>query len=119
VAVGAEWEEVERLGVRRVVDREHVSDDYPREHDELAYERVPAGENDSGQIEMLPDGSISIPLFEEELEVVTRTVLRERVIVRKERVTEWQRVEAERRRERIELELREAGATKPPPETQV
>jgi len=105
--------------VRRVVDREHVSDDYPREHDELAYERVPAGENDSGQIEMLPDGSISIPLFEEELEVVTRTVLRERVIVRKERVTEWQRVEAERRRERIELELREDGTTKPPPETQV
>jgi uncharacterized protein (TIGR02271 family) len=115
VAVAKEWEEVDRLGVRRVVDRERVSDQYPREHEELAYERVPVGENDSGKIETLPDGSVSIPLFEEELEVVARTVLRERVIIRKERVTEWQTIEAERRRERVELELRDVdGAPSDP-----
>jgi uncharacterized protein (TIGR02271 family) len=115
VAVAKQWHEVERLGVRRVVDHERVSDDYPREREELAYERVPVADNDSGEIETLADGSISIPLYEEELEVVTRTVLRERVIIRKERVTEWQTVEAERRRERVELELRDADPTDEPP----
>lgn len=109
--VAKEWQEVQRFGFRRVVDRERVSDQYPRQHEELAYARVPVDENDSGEIETLPDGSVSIPLFEEELEVVARTVLRERVIIRKERVTEWQTIEAERRRERVEVELPEPDET--------
>ena len=52
---------------------------------------------------------MSIPLFEEELVVRRETVLRERVIIRKENVTEHQHVQAELRRERVEVERDDAA----------
>ena len=89
---------------RRVVDRQAVHEDHPRDVEVLREERVPVGENDSGEIEVLPDGSVSIPLYEEELVVTRRTVLRERVVIRKEAVTTWERVETALRRERVDVE---------------
>ncbi len=59
---------------------------------------------DSGEVETLPDGSVSIPIFEEELVVTKRMVVRERVIVRKSTVIDEHVVEAELRRERIDIE---------------
>jgi uncharacterized protein (TIGR02271 family) len=81
-----------------------VRAEFPRQRDTLAQERVPLNENDSGEIEMLPDGSVSIPLFEEELVVTKRAVLRERIIIRKDVVTHWESVEAELRREHVSLD---------------
>jgi uncharacterized protein (TIGR02271 family) len=97
----------QRIGyarVRREVEHGTARADYPLERDELDLERVPAGENDSGEIETLPDGSISVPLFEEELVVTKRKVLRERVIIRKDTVTDWETVEAALRREHISFD---------------
>lgn len=71
--------------------------------DEIA--REAGREGDSGKIETLPDGSISIPILEEELVVTKRLVVRERVIVRKRTVTEHERVQAELRRERVEIDV--------------
>jgi uncharacterized protein (TIGR02271 family) len=102
------WRGVGSVRARREVEREKVREQYPRERETLVPERVPAGENDSGRIETLPDGSISIPLFEEELVVTKRTVLRERVIIRKEHVTDWETVETELRREHIAFETDDA-----------
>jgi uncharacterized protein (TIGR02271 family) len=96
--------------VRREVSQEKVHGEYPRRRDELVSERVQVGDDDSGEIETLPDGSISVPLFEEELVITKRTVLRERVIVRKETITEWETVEAELRRETIEVDSDDAPA---------
>jgi stress response protein YsnF len=59
---------------------------------------------DSGEIETLPDGSISIPVLEEELVVTKRVIVRERIIVRRNVVTERRRIDAELRRERVEFE---------------
>ncbi len=98
------WEGVGYARVRRVVDTGIARAEYPLERDELVHERLPADENDSGKIETLLDGSISVPLFEEELVVTKRTVLRERVIIRKESVTEFETVEAELRREHISID---------------
>jgi len=106
-SVSKRWEGVGIARARREVEHERVREEHPRERETLLQQRVPAGEDDSGQIETLPDGSISIPLFEEELVVTRRTVLRERVIIRKEHVTEWQRVEAELRHERVRFETDE------------
>jgi uncharacterized protein (TIGR02271 family) len=102
--VGKRWEGLGYAHVRREVKRGKVRADYPRQREQLAQERVPVNEDDSGKIETLPDGSISVPLFEEELVVTKRTVLRERVIIRKETVTDWQTVEAELRREHVSFE---------------
>jgi uncharacterized protein (TIGR02271 family) len=104
--VDAEWEVTGAVGARRAVEHEQVRKQYPREFERLTQERVPVTADDSGQIETLPDGSVSIPLFEEELEVTRKTVLRERVIIRKELATDWQVVQAELRRERVEIDTR-------------
>ena len=89
---------------RKHVEAKFVEHVEPRavEHGELV--RAPARDGDSGEIETLEDGSISIPLFEERLVVVKELVVRERVVVRKRTVTEHERIEAELRTERIEIE---------------
>jgi uncharacterized protein (TIGR02271 family) len=103
-SVGKRWLGVGAAHLRHDVERGNVRADYPREREQIAQERFPVSENDSGKIETLADGSISVPLFEEELVVTKRTVLRERVVIRKESVTDWETVEAELRREHISFE---------------
>ena len=63
-------------------------------------ERIPAEEGDTGEVLTLPDGSVSVPVFEEELVITKRLVVRERIIVRKHTVSTTQRVQADLRRER-------------------
>jgi uncharacterized protein (TIGR02271 family) len=95
--------------VRREVTSRRVEERHPRHLEQLAHERVPVAENDSGEIEVLPDGSVSIPLFEEELVVTRRQVLRERVVIRKELVTDWETIEIELRREHVAFETDDAA----------
>jgi uncharacterized protein (TIGR02271 family) len=83
---------------------ERIRQRLPANAEELVQERVPVKDGDSARIETMPDGSVSIPLYEEELVVTKRIVLRERVLVRKETVTRPRRVEAELRREEVEIE---------------
>jgi uncharacterized protein (TIGR02271 family) len=102
--VGTTIEEAGKLGVRKAVENRRVAEDVPRDVEHANVDRAPAGDGDSGEIEVLPDGSISVPVFEEQLVVSKRTVVRERVIIRKEIVTERERIEADLRREQVELE---------------
>lgn len=67
-------------------------------------ERAPALENDSGEIETLPDGSVSIPVFEERLVVKKELYVRERMIIRKFREITQEQVSATLRSERLEVE---------------
>ena len=92
------------VGVRKVVEQERVETVVPRGVEHAEFERQAPGEADSGEVEILADGSVSIPVFEEELVIEKRLVVRERVIVRKHTVTEERRVEADLRRERVEVE---------------
>lgn len=100
--------ETERLGsVRAVkhVDTETVTRQVDRgtEHAELERRGVEEGVEDSGQVETLPDGSLSIPVFEEQIVVTKRLVVRERVVVRKHTVYEEHVVTADLERERLEV----------------
>jgi uncharacterized protein (TIGR02271 family) len=90
--------------VRKVVDREGVEEVVPRGIEHADVERMIPGEGDSGEIETLEDGSVSVPVFEEELVVTRRMVVRERVIIRKRTVTKEQRVAAQLRRERVQID---------------
>jgi uncharacterized protein (TIGR02271 family) len=76
------------------------------EDSEVEHRPVEAG--DSGEVETLPDGSVSIPIFEEEVVVTKRMVVRERLIVRKVRRTEQVTVPLELKRERIGIEADES-----------
>jgi uncharacterized protein (TIGR02271 family) len=89
---------------RKVADSYHVEELIPCDVEHAELERAPAEPTDSGQVETLPDGSISIPLFEEQIIVEKRLVVRERIILRKYRTTEARQVEADLRRERLEVD---------------
>ena len=112
--IGARLEEAGVVRARKRVETEHVERLVPREYEDADVERAPAAEGDSGEIETLPDGSVSVPLLEEELVVTKRMVVRERVIIRKRTTTEQHRIEAELRKERIEIESE--GDVEPAPD---
>lgn len=105
--VDSAWRGSGFVRARKVVGAYRVVDDVPTRFDEVVVDRAPVEPEDSGRIETLPDGSISIPVYEEEVVVEKRTILRERVIIRREVVTETARVETELRKERVEIEADE------------
>jgi uncharacterized protein (TIGR02271 family) len=91
--------------VRKSYDTENVRSPVERDVEDYAgLDRVPAADTDSGRIEELEDGSVSIPIFEEQLVVTKELVVRERVIVRKATTTVSEEVTADLRRERVEVE---------------
>ena len=108
--VGYRTHDVGSATIRTSVETEHVEQVVPRGIEHADLERVPPMEGDSGQIETLPDGSISVPVYEEQLVIEKRLVVRERIIVRKHTVTEEQLVSAELRRERVEVDVDDAVA---------
>jgi len=108
--VTTETREAGRVRARKVVDHEQVEEVVPVAVEEAATERRPAEDGDSGEVETLPDGSLSIPVFEERLVVEKRLVVRERVIIRKHTVYEEQRVVADLARERVEIDADDSVA---------
>ena len=95
--------EVGAVRVRKGVESYTAAEVIPREIEHADVERVGAPEGDSGEIETLPDGSVSIPVFEERLVVKKEKFVRERIIVSKQTVTEEERVELELERERVQV----------------
>lgn len=104
LATGAEQYEAGTVRARKHVDVETVEQVVPRGVEHADLERTGPLDGDSGQVETLPDGSLSIPVFEEQIIVEKRLVVRERVVLRKHTVYEEHRVEADLKRERLEVE---------------
>ena len=90
--------------VRKRVEEQPVEKVVPRTVEQVQVERMETDDGDSGLVETLPDGSISIPVFEERLVIEKKLVVRERVIVRKVMVTEDRQVDVKLRRERVEID---------------
>jgi len=67
-------------------------------------DRRPPAENDSGEIETLPDGSVSIPILEERLVVSRETYVRERIILRRREEEREVTIRARLRREHVEVD---------------
>lgn len=104
LVVGTQVEESGRVRAVKHVDTERVEQTVPRGVEHAEVDRQGVAQGDSGQVETLEDGSLSIPVFEEQIVVEKRLVVRERVIVRKTTVYEEQVVSADLRRERVEIE---------------
>ena len=106
LAVGTTTERAGAARAKKHVDVEHVSTRVQRgsEHAETEVLAVADAEADSGEVETLPDGSLSIPVFEEQIVVTKRLVVRERVVIRKHTVYEEHVVQADLKRERLEVE---------------
>lgn len=104
LTTGTETVETGSVRARKEVDVEHVEQTVPRGVEHADMERAAVAEGDSGLVETLQDGSLSIPVFEEQIVVEKRMVVRERVIIRKHTVYEEHLVQADLRRERLEVE---------------
>ncbi len=89
---------------RKLLETYPVEEVVAVETEHADVERTGANDDDSGEIETLPDGSISVPVFEEEVVVTKRTVIRERVVVRKDVISERHSVQTELLKEQVDVE---------------
>lgn len=101
---GGGWRGVGYVRARSRVGRSRVDLAVARAVERAELERVPVADGDTQRIETLADGSLSIPVFEEELVVTKRVVMKERIVLRKRIETVTEKVVDELRRERIEID---------------
>ena len=101
--VGTRLQDAGRLLVRKLVGERNDTQDVERTSEQMEVESTPAEDGDTGEVITLPDGSLSIPLFEERLVVEKRLFVRERMIVRKYSVAHQERVSADVRFEHVEV----------------
>lgn len=102
---GTETVDAGKVRVRKHVETHPVEYSVPRDIEHVdTSERISVDEGDSGEVEVLDDGSVSIPVFEEVLVVTKRLVVRERVIVRKHTVVDEYQLQTELRREHVSVD---------------
>jgi uncharacterized protein (TIGR02271 family) len=112
LAVGTVRHRAGTVRATKSVEHEHVERLVPRGIEHAEVERVLPRAGDDGQIHTLPDGSVSVPVFEEQLVVEKRLVVRERIIIRKHTVVEEHKVEADLRKEQVHVDADAAVAAR-------
>jgi uncharacterized protein (TIGR02271 family) len=90
--------------VRKHVETEHVSQPVTRTREELVIERRPVQEMVSAHEASITEDEVRIPLHEEQLVVEKRPVVREEIVIGKRTVEERDTVEADVRKERVDIE---------------
>ena len=107
IRVGTQSRQAGQARLRKWVETEHVTETVPVRREQVRVEREPITDANIGQATSGPEISEEehvMPLYEEEVVADTRVVPKERVRLDKDVVTEQERVEADLRKERIEVE---------------
>ena len=114
LAVGKRQTSAGEVELRKTVDTERVSEQVQLRHDEVTVERRPI--TDPSQVSdadnRIGEDEVRVVLMEEQTVVTKVMVPREEIIVRKNKVTENQTVQADVRRERLvvdDADARRAG----------
>jgi uncharacterized protein (TIGR02271 family) len=89
--------------VHKTVETKHVSEKVPLAHEELVIEKRPI-QAGAGTNESIGEDEVRIPLMQEEAVVDKRAVAREEVVIRKKTVTDEKTVEADLRREKLDVD---------------
>ena len=111
---GTRQREAGQVRVRKYVDTEKVQTTVPTSREEVSVERVPVSEGSSTEAEF-SEGEVTVPIVEEEAVVEKRPVVKEELRISKESVTGEETVDAEVRKERIDID--EDGKTTSSTET--
>jgi uncharacterized protein (TIGR02271 family) len=103
--IGKRQVQAGEVEVRKTVETEHVRQPVTRMREEVTVERHAAGGGgqQSGDTEIGED-EIRIPVVEEEVVVEKRPVVKEEIVVKKHAVSDERTVEADVRRERIDVD---------------
>jgi uncharacterized protein (TIGR02271 family) len=107
LAVGKRQVQAGEVGVRKTVETERVRTQVPVTREEVEIERRPIEAGASARNVDIREDEIRVPLMAEEVVAEKRVVPKEQVIIRKRPVTEQRTVEADVRKERIDVD----GAT--------
>jgi photosynthetic reaction center H subunit len=103
LAIGKRPVQAGEATVRKTVETEHVRQPVTKVREEVEIERRPVEGMTAGQAE-IAEGEIRVPIMEEEVVVDKRPVVKEEVVVKKKAVEETEQVEAELRKERIDVD---------------
>jgi uncharacterized protein (TIGR02271 family) len=104
LAVGKRQVQAGEVGVRKTVETEHVRQQVPITREEVDIERRPIEAGADVRGAEFREDEIRIPVMAEEVVAEKRAVPKEQVIVRKRPVIQQQAVEADLRKERIEVD---------------
>lgn len=105
LAIGKRAVQAGEVAVRKTVETERVSERVPVMREEVTVERRPVSAADVGDVEIGED-RIVVPVTEEEVIVDKRPVAKEEVVLRTREVEDTEDVEADLRRERIDVDER-------------
>lgn len=104
LAIGKRQVRAGEVEVRKSVETEHVRQQVPVTHEEVSIERRPV--NDVRADATIGEDSIRVPVSKEELVVDKRAVAKEEIVVRKHAVQDTENVEADLRKERVDIDDR-------------
>lgn len=102
LAIGKREQRAGEVEIDKKVESRHVRENVPTRHEEVTVERRPATEGMSARARIEED-EIHVPVTEEELVVEKRAVPKEEVVVKKRDVTDQETVEADLRKERVDV----------------
>ena len=108
LAVGKKNVEAGSVDVRKRVETEHVKEQVPVTREEVTVERRPinaadAGKHSDGRAQISED-EIRVPLMAEQVVVEKKAVPKEEVVIKKHATRDEQTVEADLKKERIEVD---------------
>jgi uncharacterized protein (TIGR02271 family) len=104
LAVGKREVSAGEVDIEKHVETEHVRRPVELTHEEVEIERRPVTGARAGERARIEEQEIHVPLSEEEAVVEKRPVVREELVVRKRPVEETEEVEADLRREVLDVE---------------
>jgi len=102
--VGKRTVQAGEVEVRKTVETRHVEQPVTRRREEVEVERRPIQADQAGTPAEFKEGEMRIPLMEEEVVVEKRPVAKEEVVVRKRAVEETAKVEADLKKERVDVD---------------
>ena len=102
VAAGTREREAGEVRVRKNVRTDRESIEVPTRHEEVSVERVPL-EGDASEADIGED-EVVVQVFEEEVVITKRVVLKEEIRLRKRVVWDEETVEVDLRKEEVEID---------------
>jgi uncharacterized protein (TIGR02271 family) len=114
LAIGKRRVPAGAMSIRKRVDTRHVSEPVSTSHEEVTIERRPVANADSAAGADIGEDEIRIPVYEDEIVVDKRRVLKEEIVVKKKEVQDTQTVEADLRKERIDVDDSGVRNQRPP-----
>lgn len=114
LAIGKRRVPAGSMSIRKRVETRHVAEPVSTTHEEVTIERRPVANADSATGTDIGEDEIRIPVYEDEIVVDKRRVVKEEIVVKKNEVQDTQTVEADLKKEKIDVDESGVRNQRPP-----